>query len=92
MALYLRGAGDHVAERVQPEPGSDEEKRLEALVKAGTGNWSKAEEEPAEPEAPKKPRKNSSAEAWVAWAVSQGADEDEAKAADKDDLIKAYGG
>ena len=32
MAVYVRGAGAHIAERVQPEPGSDEDKRLAALA------------------------------------------------------------
>ncbi|KFG08108.1 hypothetical protein [Streptomyces scabiei] len=51
MAIYQRGAGAHVAERVQPEPGSAEEERLEELVAKGEGGWHRvAEAEPEEPE------------------------------------------
>jgi hypothetical protein len=45
MALYQRGAGGHVAEREQPEPGSDREKELEALAKDGASDWHRVEEE-----------------------------------------------
>jgi hypothetical protein len=94
MAVYERGAGAHVAERVQPEPGSNLERELEALADDATSDWHRAEE----PEAkqgdgePKRPARTDNKAAWVDWAVSQGAKEDEAKAATKDDLIKAYGG
>ncbi len=50
MAIYQRGAGDHIAERVQPEPGSKEEQRLAELVARGEGGWHRVEDEaPAEP-------------------------------------------
>lgn len=38
------------------------------------------------------PAKSASKDEWVAYAVSQGADEVEADAATKDDLIALYGG
>lgn len=97
MAIYQRGNGGHVAEREQPEPASDREKELQALVDSGKGNWSRVED--AEPESAgqdggeaKRPAKSASKEEWVAYAVAQGADEAEAKKATKDDLIQAYGG
>lgn len=92
MAVYERRTGGHVAERVRPEPGSEDEKRLAALAEAGTGNWVLAEpDEPAEPEA-KRPAKTDNKAAWVDWAVVQGADRAEAEKSTKDDLITAYGG
>jgi hypothetical protein len=114
VAVYQRGAGGHVAEREQPEPGSDREKELERLVESGEGHWSRVEEPKKrrskkkddsesgqgdggedgsdDTETVERPAKNASQEAWAAYAVTQGADEGEAKAATRDDLIKAYGG
>jgi hypothetical protein len=90
MAVYERGAGDHVAERVQPEPGSDRETELEALADDAGSDWHRAEEpEPAEPE---RPAKTDNKAAWIDWAVTQGAERAEAEKAKKDDLISAYGG
>lgn len=37
------------------------------------------------------PAKSANKDAWVAYAVSKGATEDDAEAATKDDLIAAYG-
>lgn len=45
VAIYQRGAGQHVAERVQPEPGSPEEQRLAELVARGEGGWQRVEDE-----------------------------------------------
>lgn len=90
MALYQRGAGGHVAEREQPEPGSDREKELEALAKDGASDWHRVE--PAAPAEPKRPGKTDNKAAWVDWAVAEGAERIEAEKATKDDLIKAYGG
>jgi hypothetical protein len=92
VAVYQRGAGGHVAEREQPEPGSDREKELERLVDAGEGHWSRAEEAEREPAEPKRPAKTDNKAAWVDWAVANDADRAEAEAMTKDDLIKAYGG
>lgn len=38
-----------------------------------------------------RPRKTASQEAWAAYAVTQGADPDEAKASSRQDLIELYG-
>jgi hypothetical protein len=95
VAIYQRGNGGHIAEREQPEPGSDREKELERLVDAGEGNWSRVEEDAKAPESggePKRPAKTDNKAAWVDWAVANDADRAEADAMTKDDLIKAYGG
>lgn len=89
MAVYQRGAGDYVAEREQPEPGSDRDAELARLVEAGEGGWYRADE--PEPEA-KRPAKADAKAAWVDWAVTCGADRAEAEASTKDELITAYGG
>ncbi|MDX3712738.1 hypothetical protein PV733_28125 [Streptomyces europaeiscabiei] len=99
MAIYQRGAGDHVAERVQPEPGSAEEQRLEELVEQGVDGWHRiddAQPEAAEPavtqEPQKKPNKASSKAEWVDWAVHQGTDQDEAEGLTLAVLIERYHG
>ncbi|WP_060880622.1 hypothetical protein [Streptomyces scabiei] len=98
MAVYQRGAGDHVAERVQPEPGSDEEQRLDDLVARGEGGWHRvAEKETAPTQAPadKRPAKNAVKDEWVAYARTQAKDSDEEAMIDgltKDELIELYGG
>ncbi|HEY9367562.1 hypothetical protein [Streptomyces sp.] len=97
MGVYQRGAGAHVAERVQAEPGSDEEARLERLVEDTSSGWRRVDDEAAEGggdgsgDAPKQPAKSASQAAWVEWAVSQGADRDAVKDAKRDDLIAQYG-
>lgn len=92
MAVYERSAGDHVAERVQPEPGSDREKELERLAKDDASDWHHATGADPEPAEPKRPAKTDNKAAWVDWAVSQGSERYIAEAGTKDDLIKAYGG
>jgi hypothetical protein len=97
MALYVRGSGPHVAERVQPEPGSPEEKRLEALVEQGTEGWHRIDDtEPGVPataqDAPRKPNKASSKADWVAWAVHCGMNPEEADQATRDALIERLHG
>jgi hypothetical protein len=99
MATYQRGAGSHVAERVQPEPGGPEEKRLEALVEQGVDGWHRIDDtepeaaEPASPqEPPKKPNKASSKADWVAWAVHQGETLEAAESANREALIERYHG
>lgn len=47
---------------------------------------------PAPEPAPQPPAKSANKPEWVAYAISQGADPDEAKAATKGDLVDIYGG
>lgn len=50
MSVYVRGSGDHAGERVQPEPGSDEDKRLQALAGDPASGWRRLDEpKPARP-------------------------------------------
>lgn len=53
MSVYVRGAGDHQAERVQPEPGSDEEARLEALADDPQSGWRRLDEPKPKSRAPR---------------------------------------
>lgn len=48
MATYIRGAGGHVAERVRPEPGSDDETRYEQLAADPASGWRVEDAEVAE--------------------------------------------
>jgi hypothetical protein len=48
-------------------------------------------DDPTDP-APAAPNKSATKAEWVAYAVSVGADADEAEAATRDDLIETYGG
>lgn len=92
MSVYVRGSGAHAAERVQPEPGSDEEKRLQALADDPASGWRRLDEPAPEPDDPvSRPAKSASKADWVAWAVANGAEQAEAEKATKDDLIAAYG-
>lgn len=54
-ATYVRGAGGHVAERLRPVPGSEQESELEALAADPASGWRRIPDEPVEvePEAPK---------------------------------------
>ncbi|MFC9847789.1 hypothetical protein ACFWFF_01565 [Streptomyces sp. NPDC060223] len=94
MAIYQRGAGDYVAERVQPEPGSEEEQRLDELVSRGEGGWHVVNAPAPEPEAApvvlERPAKSASKADWKAYAVQEGLDEDEAEKATRDDLAARY--
>ncbi|MEV1204439.1 hypothetical protein [Microbispora rosea] len=54
MALYERTSGDHVAERVRPVPGSDEETRLERLAADRTDGWRRVDDEPVKPKTARK--------------------------------------
>lgn len=50
MAVYERGAGAHVAERVQPEPGSEAAERLQGLADDPASDWHRVDEPaPARP-------------------------------------------
>ena len=94
MALFVRATGEHVAERVQPEPGSDDETRYEQLAADPASGWRRLEDvdgggnhgpAPSTPQAPgRRPRKNDPVDVWHAWAVSHGMDPEQA-----DDLTKA---
>ncbi|MFH8646095.1 hypothetical protein ACH4B4_17175 [Streptomyces tendae] len=44
------------------------------------------------PDLTKRPARSASKAEWLAYAVAQGADEDEAEDATKDQLIEQYGG
>lgn len=59
MAVYIRTAGDHVAERVKPEPGSDDAARLEELVADLASGWRVEDAEVAELEGPFDPGEHS---------------------------------
>lgn len=76
------GDGDPSADGDGPgagdEPDSDE-----------TGDQHDDEPAPAAPGA--KPTQNANKATWVEWAVSQGADRDEAEKSSKADLVEAYG-
>jgi hypothetical protein len=96
MAIYQRGAGDYVAERVQAEPGSEEEQRLEELVARGEGGWHRVAEAPADPPAEPKsvvlerPAKSASKADWVAYAVQEGAHQAEAEGKTRDELAALF--
>lgn len=51
-----------------------------------------AETEPDEPEDDGPPTHSAAKADWLAWAIAQGADPDEAAAATKAELIDTYGG
>lgn len=89
MAIYQRGSGDHVAERVQPEPGSEEERRLEELVARGEAGWHRPDDEPPAVVL-ERPAKSASKADWLAYAVVQGADEAEAEGKTRDELAALF--
>lgn len=92
MAIFERGAGAFVAERVMVADGSDEQDRYEQLVKDG-GNWRRVDAADDEENTPDgMPKKSAKQEAWVEWAVKQGAVLDEVKDLKRDELIVKYGG
>lgn len=90
MTLYQRTNGGHVAESLRPVPGSEEAAELEQLAADPASGWRAVAEEPAPAAGP--PAKSATKGEWVAYAVSQGADEAEAEKTTKDELISAYGG
>jgi hypothetical protein len=92
MTIFVRSSGGHVAEREIPAPGSKREAELNALADAPETDWRReadplADEPPAEP---MRPAKSASKADWVAYAVSQGATEDDANAATRDELATLY--
>lgn len=97
-AVYERGAGDHVAERVSPVPGSPEEAKLAALAEDPASPWRRVPdpepepETPADDDPPARPAKSASKADWVAYAVAQGAAQDEAAGMTVAQLIEKHGG
>jgi hypothetical protein len=93
MAIFERGAGAFVAERVMVADGSAEQSEYERLVEDG-GNWRRVDADTAEEESTPDgmPKKSAKQEAWVEWAVKQGAVLDEVKDLKRDELIVKYGG
>ncbi|MEU7741985.1 hypothetical protein [Nonomuraea sp. NPDC049158] len=75
MATYIRGAGGHVAERVQPAPGSDDATRLEQLADDPESGWRIEDTDTAESEGPFDP---SAHDMPIVLAYLQKADLDEA--------------
>lgn len=95
MAIFERGAGAFVAERVMVADGSKAEAAYERLVEDG-GNWRRVDADPAAEEEESTPdgmpKKSAKQEAWVEWAVKQGAVLDEVSGLKRDELIVKYGG
>lgn len=88
-ATYVRGTGPHIAERIRPAPGSDEETALQSLADDPGSGWTRINDQPpAEPV--KRPAKSASKADWVAYAVSQGATEADANSATRDELAARY--
>lgn len=91
MAIYERGSGGHVAERVQPVPGSEEADRYAALAEDPASGWrcATADREP-DPVELARPGKSASKADWKAYAIGQGMDEDDAEKATRDELAARY--
>lgn len=80
--VYERYSGRHVADRVKTIVGTDDDKRLSALV--GTEGWRLVEDAPAG-----RPGKSASKAKWVSYvAEALGMSEDEAAQLSKDELIQ----
>ncbi|MFE7273037.1 hypothetical protein [Streptomyces sp. NPDC057623] len=93
MAVYERGSGAHIAERVQPVPGSEEAERYAALADDPASGWRCVEPDPEpepEPTVLERPAKSASKADWKAYAVQEGMDEAEADAATRDELAAKY--
>ncbi|MGW6498553.1 hypothetical protein [Nonomuraea angiospora] len=101
MPTYVRAAGEHVAERVRPEPGSDDETRYEQLAADPMSGWRRLDDvegaadhgaaptTPAQETEPgKRPPQSAPKADWVAWATSHGMDADQADDLTKAELIK----
>jgi hypothetical protein len=87
---YVRRVGHLVAERIRPEPGSPDAQRLAALADDPSSGWQcEAVPEPAPPAG--RPPQAADKAAWVAYAVTCGADQAEAEGATKAALIEQYG-
>ena len=91
MALYERYEDGRKVERAFTVDGDARDLEFRALV--GLHGWKHIDEAAltAPPAAPVRPAQAATKAEWVAWAVAQGADPDEADAATKADLVAAYG-
>ena len=89
MAIYERCTGGHVAERVRPMPGSDEAEQFAALAADPDSGWRCAEPDPA-PESAGPPAKSAAKAEWVAYAVAQGVEQDEAEGLKRDELVALF--
>lgn len=89
-ATYVRGSGPHIAERVRPAPGSNEETALAALAGDPASGWRCTDGQPPAAEPVKRPARSASKTDWVAYAVTQGASEEDATAATRDELAALY--
>jgi hypothetical protein len=91
VAVYERGSGAHVAERVRPTPGSAEAERYAALAADPASGWrcTEPDTEP-EPVVLERPAKSASKADWKAYAVQEGMDEAEADKATRDELAAKY--
>ena len=91
MAIYERSSGGYVSERVRPVAGSEEAERYAALAEDPASGWRCSEPDPApEPSGP--PAKSAAKADWVAYAVSQGVEQDEAEGLKRDELVALFDG
>lgn len=91
-ATYVRRAGQHVAERVRPVPGSPDAQRLAAAADDPESPWQR-EDVPVPGSAPlaSRPPQAAPVADWRAWAVACGANQADAEQATKAQLIEQYG-
>lgn len=105
MAVYVRGSGRHVAERVRPAPGSEQESRLEGLVASGAG-WRRLDDEPepgpagppagggeggSGPGVVQRPARSAPKADWMAYAHQVAPEGAGIDGLTKDELIDRYG-
>jgi hypothetical protein len=93
---FFRGEGGHVWELDLPLTESFARREQEGGLVRVNEDGSALQGEAEEPEAPGpepavRPSKSASKADWLAYAVSQGADEAEAESMTRDELAKAYG-
>ncbi|WP_060887286.1 hypothetical protein [Streptomyces caniscabiei] len=98
MAVYERGSGGHVAERVRPEPGSDEAERYAELAAAPGSGWRCVDPDPVpeeggqKPPPPERPAKSAVKADWVAYAQAVDPETGGLDELTKEQLIELYGG
>ena len=97
MAVYERGSGAHVAERVRPVPGSEEAERYAALAAASGSGWRCVEADPEPEEDEQEPRLERPAKSavkadWVAYAQAVAPETGGLDELTKEQLIELYGG
>lgn len=93
-SIHVRGEGGMVIEMSLPLPEGVEDRLTRGSLRRVTADGSPYVDEPdAEVPAPptEQPAKAASKAEWVGWAVTQGADPEDAEAATKADLIELYG-